>query len=86
MGEGGRSEASGNGEWQVVSGEGLAGVTREPFGKNSFRLGSGQANRLTNGEFRVSSASRWNMTCENVVYADIEQAEFGTLSPEPVRS
>ncbi len=86
MGEGGRSEASENGEWRVVSGEELADVIREPLGKNPLRLGSGQANRLTNDEFWVSSASRWNMTCEGVVYADIEEAEFGTLSPEPVRS
>ncbi len=51
MAEGGRSEVSENGEWRVVSGEELADVTREPFGKNPVRLGSEQANRLTNDEF-----------------------------------
>jgi len=33
-----------------------------------------------------SAWPHWNMICENVPYADIEQAQSGTVSSEPVWS
>ena len=51
--------------------------------------GMGEGSGVRRTAYGVSwsqKGRRWNMTCENVVYADIEQTEFGTLSPAPVRS